>query len=158
MPHSATPPSSSFDVFAAGHLGELTGIVPPEMVDAALEAAGGDQKRLRRLPSRVVVYLLLAGALKAELTLALANAVYLVLAAVGGLALQAGDGVGLLVAWATPSGALALLLGESLPLPPADVVAGAQPAMGPAPLAMLVLLGWLVAAVAATVRTFRWEP
>ena len=63
MPHSATPPSSSFDVFAAGHLGELTGIVPPEMVDAALEAAGGDQKRLRRLPSRVVVYLLLAGAL-----------------------------------------------------------------------------------------------
>lgn len=63
MPHSATPPSSSFDLFAAGHLGELTGIVPPEMVDAALEAAGGGQKRLRRLPSRVVVYLLLAGAL-----------------------------------------------------------------------------------------------
>lgn len=63
MPHSATAPSSSFDVFAAGHLGELTGIVPSEMVDAALEAAGGGQKRLRRLPSRVVVYLLLAGAL-----------------------------------------------------------------------------------------------
>ena len=64
MTHSAI--SSSFDAYAAGHLGELTGIVPPEMVDAALGACGGDEKRLRRLPSRVVVYLLLAGALFAE--------------------------------------------------------------------------------------------
>lgn len=64
MPHCASP--SSFDVFAAGHLGELTGIVPPEMIDAALEAAGGIEQRRRRLPSRVVVYLLLAGALFAE--------------------------------------------------------------------------------------------
>lgn len=50
-------------VFAAGHLGELTQIVPFEMVDAALARAGGTQQRARRLPSRVVVYLLLAGAL-----------------------------------------------------------------------------------------------
>ncbi|MGH3504600.1 MAG: transposase domain-containing protein [Nocardioidaceae bacterium] len=50
-------------VFAPGHLGELTRIVPFEMVDAALEAVGGTQQRLRRLPLRVVVYLLLAGAL-----------------------------------------------------------------------------------------------
>src|SRR5699024_5263141 len=64
MPYSAT--SSSADVLAPGHLGELTGIVPPEMVDAALEVAGSTQKRLRLLPSRVVVYLLLAGALFAE--------------------------------------------------------------------------------------------
>ena len=64
MSHSAI--SSSFDALAAGHLGELTGIVPPEMVDAALEAAHGKERRLRRLPSRVVVYLLLAGALFAE--------------------------------------------------------------------------------------------
>jgi len=64
MPHSAI--SSSFDALAAGHLGELTGIVPPEMVDAALDTAGGGQKRVRRLPSRVVVYLLLAGGLFAE--------------------------------------------------------------------------------------------
>lgn len=49
--------------FAAGHLGELTQLVPPEMVDAALQAAGGKERRLRRLPSRVVVYLVLAGAL-----------------------------------------------------------------------------------------------
>lgn len=50
-------------MFAPGHLGELTRVVPPEMVDAALETAGGIQRRLRRLPSRVVVYLLLAGGL-----------------------------------------------------------------------------------------------
>jgi hypothetical protein len=50
-------------VFAPGHLGELTQIVPFELVDEALAASGGHQQRLRRLPSRVVVYLLLAGAL-----------------------------------------------------------------------------------------------
>lgn len=50
-------------VFAPGHLGELTRIIPFEMVDAALETAGGREQRVRRLPSRVVVYLLLAGAL-----------------------------------------------------------------------------------------------
>lgn len=61
MSHSVTTPAS--DVFAPGHLGELTQVVPPEMVDAALETAGGKEQRLRRLPSRVVVYLLLAGAL-----------------------------------------------------------------------------------------------
>ena len=50
-------------VFAPGHLGELTQIVPFELVDEALAAAGGREQRLRRLPSRVIVYLLLAGAL-----------------------------------------------------------------------------------------------
>ena len=50
-------------VFAAGHLGELTQLIPFELVDHALACAGGLQQRLRRLPSRVVVYLLLAGAL-----------------------------------------------------------------------------------------------
>ena len=54
---------SAPDVFAPGHLGELTQVVPFEMVDAALEAGGGVQRRVRRLPSRVVVYLLPAGAL-----------------------------------------------------------------------------------------------
>lgn len=60
MPHSAT---LSSDFLAPGHLGELTAVVPPDMIDAALDAAGGRELRLRRLPSRVVVYLLLAGAL-----------------------------------------------------------------------------------------------
>jgi Insertion element 4 transposase N-terminal/Transposase DDE domain len=53
-------------VFAPGHLGELTRIVPFEMVDAALAATGAGQRRVRLLPARVVVYLLLAGCLFAE--------------------------------------------------------------------------------------------
>src|SRR3954462_14064625 len=52
--------------FAPGHLGELTRIVPFETVDAALAETARVQRRIRDLPSRVVVYLLLAGALFAE--------------------------------------------------------------------------------------------
>ncbi|QKW11463.1 IS4 family transposase [Verrucosispora sp. NA02020] len=52
--------------FAPGHLGELTQQVPFEMVDAVLAEAGGVQSRVRDLPSRVVVYLLLAAGLFAE--------------------------------------------------------------------------------------------
>lgn len=54
-------------VFAPGHLGELTQLVPFEMVDAVLAETGGRERRLRDLPSRVVVYLLLAAGLFAEL-------------------------------------------------------------------------------------------
>lgn len=53
--------------FAPGHLGELTQQVPFEMVDAVLAQTGTVQRRVRDLPSRVVVYLLLAGCLFAEL-------------------------------------------------------------------------------------------
>jgi Insertion element 4 transposase N-terminal/Transposase DDE domain len=53
--------------FAPGHIGELTRIVPFEMVDAAISAARAGQRRVRDLPSRVVVYLLLAAALFADL-------------------------------------------------------------------------------------------
>lgn len=53
-------------VFAPGHLGELTRVIPFEVVDAALEAAGGREHRVRRLPSRVVIYVLLAGVLFAD--------------------------------------------------------------------------------------------
>src|SRR3954452_12371080 len=52
--------------FAPGHLGALTQIVPFEMVDAALAETGAMQSRVRLLPARVVVYLLLAAALFAE--------------------------------------------------------------------------------------------
>jgi hypothetical protein len=52
--------------FAPGHLGELTQVVPFEMVDEVLAECGAGQRRLRKLPARVVVYLLLAGALFAE--------------------------------------------------------------------------------------------
>jgi hypothetical protein len=53
--------------FAPGHLGELTQQVPLEMVDAVLEQTCRVQRRVRDLPSRVVVYLLLAGCLFTEL-------------------------------------------------------------------------------------------
>jgi hypothetical protein len=46
-------------VFAAGHLGELTQVIPFELVDAVLEETGTVQRRLRDLPSRVGVYFLL---------------------------------------------------------------------------------------------------
>ncbi|MEU0157170.1 IS4 family transposase [Micromonospora fulviviridis] len=54
-------------VFAPGHLGELTRLVPFEMVDDVLAATGRTQSRVRLLPARVAVYLLLAGCLFAEL-------------------------------------------------------------------------------------------
>ncbi|WP_235022952.1 IS4 family transposase [Amycolatopsis alkalitolerans] len=54
-------------MFAPGHLGELTQIVSFDLVDAALETARAMQQRVRALPSRVVVYLLLAGALFGEI-------------------------------------------------------------------------------------------
>ncbi len=50
-------------VFAPGHLGELTPIVPFEMVDEILAETRATQMRIRLLPSRVVVYLVLAAAL-----------------------------------------------------------------------------------------------
>jgi hypothetical protein len=53
--------------FAPGHLGELTQIVPFEMVDEVLASTLSTQQRVRQLPSRVVVYLLLAGALFAQI-------------------------------------------------------------------------------------------
>ncbi len=53
--------------FAPGHLGELTQQVPFTMVDAVLAQTGAVQRRLRDLPARVVVYLLLAGCLFAEM-------------------------------------------------------------------------------------------
>jgi len=54
-------------VFAPGHLGELTQFLPFEMVDEVLAATRRTQQRIRLLPARVVVYLILAGCLFAEL-------------------------------------------------------------------------------------------
>ena len=50
-------------VYAPGHLGELTQIVDFDLVDAVLEETRAREKRLRLLPSRVVVYFVLALAL-----------------------------------------------------------------------------------------------
>lgn len=48
------------DQFLPGHLGELTQVVPPELVDAVVEETRCRQRRLRTLPSRVGVYFMLA--------------------------------------------------------------------------------------------------
>jgi hypothetical protein len=50
-------------VFAPGHVGELTQQVDGALVDAVLEETGAVERRLRLLPSRVVVYFVLALAL-----------------------------------------------------------------------------------------------
>ncbi|WP_353960122.1 transposase domain-containing protein [Corynebacterium faecale] len=47
--------------YSPQHLGELTTIIPPDMVDAALDDTFGRHHRTRRLPSPQVIYLLLAG-------------------------------------------------------------------------------------------------
>ena len=47
-------------VFAPGHLGELTRIVPFELADAVLEETRTRERRLRMLPSRVGLYFVLA--------------------------------------------------------------------------------------------------
>ncbi|MFJ2722715.1 transposase domain-containing protein [Streptomyces sp. NPDC087437] len=47
-------------------MGELTQIVPFDLVDTVLAECGAVQRRLRKLPARVVVYLLLAAALFEE--------------------------------------------------------------------------------------------
>lgn len=47
-------------VFAPGHLGELTPVVPFELVDAILAETSTVQARLRDLPSRVGMYFVLA--------------------------------------------------------------------------------------------------
>jgi ABC-2 type transport system permease protein len=90
--------------------------------------------------------LLIAGALRAEATLAVANLIYLLLAAGGAVVLPASvyGGAEPFLRW-LPSGALggglreALLIG-TFPLAPA-----------------LVLLLWTVVGAALTARTFRWE-
>jgi hypothetical protein len=52
--------------FAPGHPGELTRLVPFEMVDAALAETCRVQRRARDLRSGVMVYLLLAACLFPE--------------------------------------------------------------------------------------------
>ncbi|BAU88288.1 IS4 family transposase [Streptomyces laurentii] len=50
-------------MYAPGHLGELTQIVDFVLVDTVIEETGSREKRLRLLPSRVVVFFVLAPAL-----------------------------------------------------------------------------------------------
>jgi ABC-2 type transport system permease protein len=85
--------------------------------------------------------LLLAGALRAEATLAAANALFLLLMFAGGLAVPLDS-----LPWAG--------LAQWLP-PGAMVEALASPPLALVPL--LVLAGWGVAGTALAVRFFRWE-
>jgi ABC-2 type transport system permease protein len=91
--------------------------------------------------------LLIAGILRAEATLALANLVYVVLLVGGGLVvpLDRYPGGTHLALQLLPSGAL----GEGL----RDAFHGAAPG----PLPVVVLLVWALVAGVVTARTFRWE-
>jgi ABC-2 type transport system permease protein len=94
--------------------------------------------------------LLLAGALRAEATLALTNAVYLVLLLISGLTIDLQSLPQPLAAASLflPSGALGTMLRDGFS--PTDVALW--------PMATLVLLAWAVAAIGLAARTFRWEP
>jgi ABC-2 type transport system permease protein len=92
--------------------------------------------------------LLLAGALRAEATLAAANGLYLLLLLLGGMIFPLSKLPGGLraVARALPAGALS------------DALHGALTAGGSVPArAWIVLAVWAVAVPAAAARTFRWD-
>jgi ABC-2 type transport system permease protein len=91
--------------------------------------------------------LLIAGALRAEATLAVANLVYVVLLVGGGLIvpLDRYPGATRHLLELLPSGAL----GEGL----RDAFAGSSPGLLP----VVVLVAWGAVAGIATSRTFRWE-
>jgi len=64
MPSLPAPTrTTTADLYAPGHLGELTAYLPIELVDDILEQTRTTQRRLRALPSRVGVYFVLALAL-----------------------------------------------------------------------------------------------
>jgi ABC-2 type transport system permease protein len=94
--------------------------------------------------------LLLAGALRAEATLAFTNALYLVLLLISGLTIDL-DSLPSPLATASlylPSGALGAVLRDGFE--PGDVARW--------PIAVLVLVAWAVGAIVLAARTFRWEP
>lgn len=63
-----TPPfPRESTVWDPAHLGDLSGHLPAELVDEALAATGTCERRIRALPSRVIVYFVLALALFPEL-------------------------------------------------------------------------------------------
>lgn len=92
--------------------------------------------------------LLMAGALRAEATLALSNALFLVLLMVSGVAFEADT---------LPDGLAAI--GRALPVGAlGEVLRSAFAGEGLAVTAFAVVIGWGAAAVGLAARTFRWEP
>jgi ABC-2 type transport system permease protein len=95
--------------------------------------------------------LLLAGTLRAEATLALANALFLAFVLVGGVVVapsQLPDALAAIVR-ALPAAALADALRAALGGPADPALSGAAP--------LIVLAGWAVAVVGLAARSFRWE-
>jgi hypothetical protein len=113
--------------FAPGHLGELTRLVPFDMIDEVLTATRRVQQRRRRLPARVVVYLILAGCLFAEL--------------------------GYPLVWQQLTAGLA---GLAMTTPSSSALRQARQRLGPAPLRALFDLLRGPAATSAT-RAVRWR-
>jgi ABC-2 type transport system permease protein len=98
----------------------------------------------------VALGLLLAGTLRAEATLAVANLVYLVLLLLGGIVVPLTafpDGLAHVLRF-LPSAALAEGLRQAF---------GSGPAHGWPVFSLVVLTAWAGCAVALTARTFRWE-
>jgi len=92
--------------------------------------------------------LVLAGALRAEATLALANGLFIAFLLLGGILLPVADLPGPLATLASvlPAAALTDVLRVALGTEHGDAV-------GP----LLILSGWAVGAVGLALRTFRWE-
>jgi ABC-2 type transport system permease protein len=92
--------------------------------------------------------LLLAGTIRAEATLALANGLFLVFLMVGGIVLPVDHLPGPLepIARLLPAGALSELLRAAL----GGVTSGVTPAI-------VVLAAWAAGAIGLAVRFFRWE-
>ncbi len=125
---------------------------------AGVVADGGDGASLGIVAAGMVLGtatftalgLLLAGALRAEATLALSNAIFLVLLMVSGLTIDLAELPGPLAdaALLLPSGALGHVLRDGFA--PDDVLLW--------PAGLLCLAVWGVAATVLAARTFRWEP
>lgn len=93
--------------------------------------------------------LLIAGTLRAEAVLALANGLFLVFLMVGGIVLPLDHLPGLLAAVAawTPAAALSELLRIAL----------GSPGAGDPALPLAILAAWAIAAIGLAARTFRWD-
>jgi ABC-2 type transport system permease protein len=91
--------------------------------------------------------LLLAGTLRAEATLALANGLFLACIVLGGVVVPVDD----LPSWLA---AIARLLPAAALTDAVSVALGGPGHLGPA---LVVLVAWTVGATVITARTFRWE-
>ena len=130
-------------VAVLGVVGQLLGWSP---VSSLTALAGGVLGIVFGTAAFASLGLLMAGALRAEATLAAANLVYLLLLAAGAVILPASayGSFGDVAQW-LPSGALGEAMREAF----LDGTVAWRD--------LAVLLGWTVVGTAATARTFSWE-